>query len=156
MSMYKYALVKMGRIVNEPLKIVHITAEGVKIINVDYLGDAWVEETMRLYAAGEQPEVANTELQTVSKAELEQLEYLLSTVSKMEKMADDIRGKIKEEMERRGILNIQAGKINISYVAGTVRQTFDSKKLKEEKPEVYAAYLKDSAVKPSVRISIKE
>lgn len=154
LSFYAYALRQMGQVLNEPLNIVHLT-DKCDIIKVDYLGDDFVEETMRLYSAGEVAEKPQYDLETVSQKDLALLEDTLFQIESLEKVADSIRAKIKEEMERRGILDLQIGKVKMTYVAGTIRQTFDSKKFKEDDPDLYAVYLKDTVVKPSVRITIK-
>lgn len=155
LSFYCYAMRKAGNAVNEPLKVVHVTAEGVEVINVDYLGDAWVEETMRLYSEGQKPETPKYELQTVSEQELQVLEDTLFQMETLKKVAEEIKGKIKAEMEKRGILDLQIGKVKMTYVAGTTRQTFDSKAFKAEEPALYAMYTKESAVNPSLRVTIK-
>lgn len=154
LSFYCYALRQMGQWVNLPLNIVHLT-DKCDIIKVDYLGDEFVEETMRLYSAGEVAEKPQYDLETVSQKDLALLEDTLFQIESLEKVADSIRSKIKDEMERRGILDLQIGKVKMTYVAGTIRQTFDSKKFKEDDPDLYAVYLKDMVVKPSVRITIK-
>jgi hypothetical protein len=154
LSFYAYALRQMGQVLNEPLNIVHLT-DKCDIIKVDYLGDDFVEETMRLYSAGEVAEKPQYDLETVSQKDLSLLEDTLFQIESLEKVADSIRAKIKEEMERRGILDLQIGKVKMTYVAGTIRQTFDSKKFREDDPDLYAVYLKDTVVKPSVRITIK-
>ena len=155
LSFYGYAMRQMGYAVNEPLKIVHVNGNNLEVINVDYLGDDFVEETMRLYSAGEVAEKPQYDLETVSQKDLALLEDTLFQIESLEKVADSIRAKIKEEMERRGILDLQIGKVKMTYVAGTIRQTFDSKKFREDDPDLYAVYLKDTVVKPSVRITIK-
>lgn len=154
LSFYAYALRQMGQVLNEPLNIVHLT-DKCDIIKVDYLGNDFVEETMRLYSAGETPAEQKQELQTVSQKDLALLEDTLFQIESLEKVAESIRAKIKDEMERRGILDLTIGKVKMTYVAGTIRQTFDSKKFREDDPYLYAVYLKDTVVKPSVRISIK-
>lgn len=155
LSFYCYAMRQMGKEVNEPLKIVHITSEGVEVINVDYLGDDFVEETMRLYSTGEAPEAPKQELQTVSTKELQVLEDTIFQLETLKKVEAEIKGKIKAEMEKRGILDLQIGKVKMTYVAGTIRQTFDSKAFKQDDPDLYAIYLKDSVVAPSLRVTIK-
>lgn len=155
LSFYCYALRKMGYTVNEPLKIVHVNDGDLEVINVDYLGDNFVEETMKLYADNKHPEKPTYELQTVSKSDLQTLEDTLFQIDTLEKVVSNIREKIKDEMERRKILDLQVGRVKMTYVAGTIRQTFDSKKFKQDDPDRYAIYLKDTPVKPSVRITVK-
>lgn len=155
LSFYCYALRKMGYTVNEPLKIVHVNGSDLEVINVDYLGDKFVEETMRLYSADEKPAEVKQELQTVSQSDLQTLEDTLFQIDTLEKVVSNIREKIKDEMERRKILDLQVGRVKMTYVAGTIRQTFDSKKFKQDDPDLYAIYLKNTEVKPSLRITVK-
>lgn len=63
---------------------------------------------------------------------------------------------IKAEMEARGILKIEdaTNGMTITYVAPTSRETFDSKKFKADKPDMYDEYVKLSPVKSSIRIKL--
>lgn len=162
LSFYIYALRQMGYAVNEPAKVVHLT-DKIDFINVDYLGDEFVEETMALYKdikegkkTQEQAILSEQkELETVSKKDLVILEDVLLQMKALETVVNEYRDKIRAEMERRGILNVTAGKVTMTYVPGTIRQTFDSKSFKNDDPDLYAIYLKDTEVKPSVRITVK-
>ena len=144
----------MRQLVNEPLKIVHVNGSDLEVINVDYLGDEFVEETMRLYAEGKQAEKPSYELKTVSQNDLQILEDTIFQIETLEKVVDNIREKIRVEMETRGILDLQIGKVKMTYVAGGVRKGLDSKKLKEEQPALFASYLKETQYKPSLRITV--
>ena len=179
LSFYAYAMRQMGYIINEPLRIVHLNVH-YEFINVPYLGDDFVEETMRLYKSGNKEKMPNknpfgmtpeikshaekslfsisttdTALETVSPKDLQTLEDVLLQMSALEKVAESYREKIKEEMERRGILQVQAGRVKLTYVPGTIRQSFDTKAFKKDDPDLYAIYLKDMEVKPSLRITVK-
>ena len=161
LSFYCYALRQMRNIVNEPLKVVHLT-DICEVINVPYLGDKFVEETMAKYKdimAGKDVQIAKPspeqELQTVSQKDIALLEDTLFQIETLEKVVADIRGKIKDEMERRGILDVQIGKVKVTYIPGTIRQTFDSKSFQKDDPYMYQMYLRDTQVKPSVRITVK-
>lgn len=161
LSFYCYALRQMRNVVNEPLKVVHLT-DICDVINVPYLGDKFVEETMAKYkdiVAGKAVQQVKPapvqELQTVSQKDLQILEDTLFQIETLEKVVADIRGKIKDEMERRGILDVQIGKVKVTYIPGTIRQTFDSKSFQKDDPYMYQMYLRDSQVKPSVRITVK-
>lgn len=154
LSFYAYALRQMGQAVNEPLKIGHLT-DKCEIIKVDYLGDEFVEETMRLYQAGETPKEEHYELETVPQKELQVFEDILLQMQALETVADSYRTRIKEEMERRGILNLQVGRVKITLVPATIRQSFDTKAFKKDDPDLYSIYLKNAEVKPSLRITVK-
>lgn len=83
-------------------------------------------------------------------------------IAEFERMAKDIKAKedelkkrILEEMEKGGILKLETDDLTISYVAGTDRETLDSKALREELPDIYDTYVKISPVKSSIRIKVK-
>lgn len=161
LSFYCYAMRQMGYVVNEPLKILHIT-DKFSTIHIKYLGDKFVEETMAKYkdivagkAVQQVKPAPEQELQTVSPKDIALLEDTLFQIETLEKVVADIRGKIKDEMERRGILDVQIGKVKVTYIPGTIRQTFDSKSFQKDDPYMYQMYLRDSHVKPSVRITVK-
>lgn len=163
LSFYCYALRQMGNTVNEPLKIVHVNGSNLEVINVDYLGDEFVEKTMSLYKeiiggkkTQEQAILSEQkDLETVSQKELQTLEDVLMQIQALELVAEGYRAKIKAEMERRGILNVQVGRVKMTLVPGTIRQTFDTKAFRQDDPALYAIYLKNTEVKPSLRITVK-
>lgn len=156
MSMYVYAARKMGKIVDEPMKIVHITENGVEVINVDYLGDEWVENTVKMYYEGQKiEERPETSLQTVDQNTLAHFGFVLKQIAELEKSIEPIREQIKSEMEKRGILALKAGDVSITYVSPTTRETFDTKRFKDENAGLYEQYKKTSEVKSSIRIKIK-
>ena len=164
LSFYCYAMRQMGYAVNEPLKILHVNGNDLKVINVDYLGDEFVEETMSLYKeimAGtktQQEAVVSqqAQLQTVTPNELDLLEETLYQMNELEEVVAGIREKIKNEMETRGILNLQVKRVKMTYVPGTVRTSFDSKSFKKSYAELYKQFVKDVEVKPSLRITVAE
>jgi hypothetical protein len=164
LSFYCYAMRQMGYAVNEPLKILHVNGNDLEIINVDYLGDEFVEETMSLYKeimAGTKTRKEavlsqQAQLQTVTPNELDLLEETLYQMNELEEVVAGIREKIKNEMETRGILNLQVKRVKMTYVPGTVRTSFDSKSFKKSYAELYKQFVKDVEVKPSLRITVAE
>ena len=83
-------------------------------------------------------------------------------IAEFEKMAKDIKAKEDElkkailtEMESKGIIKLETDELTISYVASTDRETFDSKKLRADNPDLYDEYIRMSTVKPSIRIKLK-
>ena len=144
----------MGYIVNEPLKVVHIT-DKVEVINVDYLGDEWVENTVKMYYEGQKvgskPE---TSLQTVDEKTLSQFGSVLKQIAELEKSIEPIREQIKAEMEKRKILALKVDNVSVTYVSPTTRETFDTKRFKAENVDLYKQYIKTSEVKASIRIKL--
>ena len=61
---------------------------------------------------------------------------------------------IKAEMETRGIVRYDDGKLSITYVAPSTRESVDTKALKAAEPAVAAKYLKTSNVAASIRVKV--
>ena len=83
-------------------------------------------------------------------------------IAEFEKMAKEIKVKEDElkkailaEMESKGIIKLETDELTISYVASTDRETFDSKKLRADNPDLYDEYIRMSTVKSSIRIKLK-
>ena len=67
---------------------------------------------------------------------------------------EELKQKILEEMESKGILSIKSPELTISYVAPTSRETFDSKTFRKDHPDLYDEYVNISMVKASVRMKV--
>lgn len=66
-----------------------------------------------------------------------------------------IKQVVLEEMERKNILKLEDNSLMINYIAPSNRETFDSRKFKQEHQDLYDEYIKISPVKSSIRIKIK-
>ena len=67
---------------------------------------------------------------------------------------EELKQRILEEMEAKGILSIKTPELTISYVAPTSRETFDSKTFRQDHPDLYDEYVKISHVSASVRMKV--
>ena len=83
-------------------------------------------------------------------------------IAEFEKRVKDLKAKedklkklILEEMESKGIIKLNTDVLSITYVAPTDRESLDSKKLREDLPNVYDAYINIKPVKSSIRIRLK-
>lgn len=94
-------------------------------------------------------DIAILDIETSNK--IAEFEKQVKTIKEQE---EQLKQKILEEMENKGILQIKTDNLTISYVAPTIRETFDSKKFKEEHPRQYDKYIKVSDVKSSIRIKV--
>lgn len=81
---------------------------------------------------------------------------------KEQKLVDALNESIKikkemllKEMEDKNILKIDTDTLNINYIAPSERETFDSKKFREENSDLYDEYVKFSPVKSSIRVKLK-
>lgn len=67
---------------------------------------------------------------------------------------DELKQRILEEMESRGIVSIKSPDLTISYVAPTTRETFDGKAFRKDHPDLYDEYVRISMVSASVRMKV--
>lgn len=63
---------------------------------------------------------------------------------------------LMEAMNKVGITKFIINGLSATIKSGTTRTSVDSKRLKEECPEIYEAYSKTSEVKPSITLTIAE
>ena len=76
-------------------------------------------------------------------------------VAKMDMKLKEVKEALKEAMEKHGLTGYEDEYIKVSYRKATQRTTVDSKRLKEELPDVYLEYSKVSDVSSSVSIEAK-
>lgn len=76
-------------------------------------------------------------------------------MKQLKKQEDDLKDAILKEMEAKNIIKLDTDDLAITYVASTDRETFDSKKFKEEHQDLYDEYVKMTPVKPSIRLKVK-
>lgn len=77
-------------------------------------------------------------------------------VKEIKTKQDELKQRILEEMEAKGILKIETDDLTITYVAETNRETFDSKAFRKDNPDLYDEYVKINTVSASVRMKVKE
>lgn len=75
-------------------------------------------------------------------------------IKRLKDAEDKLKEAILAEMESKNIIKLTTDTLNITYVAPTVRETLDSKALKEELPDIYDEYVKLSNVKSSIRLRV--
>ena len=81
----------------------------------------------------------------------------MAQLKEMEKLADEYKATLLAWMEAHGVLNIKGEGFTVSYVSPTTRKTFDTKKAQADFPALKDdKYFKTSAVKSSVKITLKQ
>lgn len=77
-------------------------------------------------------------------------------MKEIQRVEDEIRRVILEEMQEKKISKIETDELLITYTATTDRQTFDTKAFRKDQPDLYDEYIKISPVKESIKIRLKE
>ena len=78
-----------------------------------------------------------------------------TAMKQLKKQEDELKDAILKEMEDKNIIKLDTDDLAITYVAGTDRETFDSKKFKEDHQDLYDEYIKMSSVKAQIRLKVK-
>ena len=127
---------------------------------LDYISrkhDAYIERLIHEYA---------DDLEcTLSKSDglPAEVHGLADAIASMEKQIktitaqrDELKEKMLEVMRENNCDKVDIdGKVLITRVAATTRESLDSKSLKADNPELYAKYVKTSPVKESLKITVR-
>lgn len=98
----------------------------------------------------------------IENGQIEATKELISNIKKFQKakvalnqIENELKENFKEVMESNGIKKWISpdGSFTVTYVAPTTSTTLDSKKIKEELPEIYQAYSKTSNKSGYVKLS---
>ncbi len=85
------------------------------------------------------------------------VDYIIAVETQMKALKeqyDAFKDELLQAMEQNGFIKIEGDGLKINYIAGSMRETFDSKQFKADMPDLYNEYVKFSNVKPSVRIKV--
>lgn len=77
-------------------------------------------------------------------------------LSELKETEAKLKEALFEEMTKRNIRKIDTPKLTITYVDETTKESFDSKKLREDDRDLYDKYVKLSEVKAYVKIGVKK
>ena len=76
-------------------------------------------------------------------------------IKELKDKEDELKQSILNEMESKNIIKLETDDLMINYIAPSERETLDSKRLREEQPDLYDEYVKFSPVKSSIRLKVK-
>lgn len=74
---------------------------------------------------------------------------------KMDLIEKQLKEEIKEAMEKNNVTKLEFGELKVSYRNASTRTSLDSKRLKEELPDIYEEYSKTTEVASSISISVE-
>lgn len=92
---------------------------------------------------------------TFSEEVCERIISLEKQAKEIKKQQDSMKNEILEAMQKNGVIKIDNDFLKIAFIPEHDAEKFDSKKFKEENPDIYDMYAKISKVKPSIRITVK-
>ena len=76
-------------------------------------------------------------------------------IKELKAKEDELKQTLLNEMEEKNILKVETDDITITYVAPTDRESFNSKKFREDYSDLYDEYVEIKPVSSSIRIKVK-
>ena len=104
---------------------------------------------MQLVEINKEGKIAVAQEFTKAYAEFEKQKLEIELKSK------EVKKALKEAMEKNGIQSYEDDFIKATYRSGSERITLDTKRIKEELPDVYEEYARKSDVASSVILEVK-
>ena len=154
LSLYQYLF---GSV--DLLQVFHFTDKGLKVVDVEPIPTDEIEKLLEAERNGEiyqsrQLAVAGDLLVKIAEGE-EKIKNFELLKKEVEAQNEILKAELLEAMKTQGIKSFENDALKITYIEPTTRETIDSKRLKEELPEIAEKYKKISKVKDSVRITLK-
>jgi hypothetical protein len=160
-SIYKYLWEYDGEPTIDELQVFHFTKDGeLKVKAVAEKSKNSIEDLFSWYEShSEEPFVPTLEVSERAVAELVNAQEIIERYQKgleeMQQKVATIREAIVQAMKDNGVSKFENDKIVISYIAPSTRTSLDSKALKEECPDIYKKYEKQTQTNEQVRIKLK-
>lgn len=156
---YLFEMVNKGTMVKN-LYALHIRDGEMKEVEVHRIETEHCRKLIDSYFNGEP--FTNPLYPTAEKEELARIERAETSIIEMEKLInaakerrDAMLSKLKEAMRENGIKKWETERMTLTYVASTFRKGIDTKKLREERPEIASVYETENEIGDSVRIRLK-
>lgn len=91
----------------------------------------------------------------LDKGTMDEIKEIEKLSKSLKERQDKVRAELQKVMEDNNIIKFESDEIVVNYIAPTRRESFDSKQLKADNPDLYDLYVKLSPVKASIKIKVK-
>ena len=147
----------------QKLYALHLRDGKCRMIEVSAVPEEEVLRMLSCFRNGDlytQSSIAVTEEISNALERAEEYELAIQEFERRIKAVKEVQEKAKsrilEWMKKNNLKKWKVSeRLSFTYIEPTTRQAVDSTRLKKEQPEIYAAYLKESQVKESLRINLK-
>lgn len=143
---------------NKPFEIFHeaFIERDDKFIDVLKNGIKIIDEFCNTFVYSEKDEWTENDLLPYEQQAVQLMYNYLSQIKKLEEEVEKQKELLFDVMNKNGVKSIKSDKFILTVVPESVRSTFDKVKLLKEHPEINEAdYLKQSVVKPYLKITLK-
>lgn len=133
-----------------------------KLVEVERKEDEEIEQVIKAYLASEVITPKPIEYSSPEEAALAKISEQEEAIIELKQMLDYHEAKkqeslnlLKEKMEREGIKKLETPRLLVTLVADSTSSTFDSKRFKDEHPDLATQYLKQTTRKGYVKITLR-
>ena len=133
-----------------------------KLVEVERKADEEIEQVIKAYLAGEVIAPKLIEFSSPEEAALAKISEQEEAIIELKQMLDYHEAKkqeslslLKEKMEREGLKKLETPRLLVTLVADSTSSTFDSKRFKDEHPELATEYTKQTTRKGYVKITLR-
>lgn len=156
-NLYRYALEQMKKPV-KAIKIIYLPKETnfnkPEVIDLEIIPNSKVEEIVKSYFTQTRPSQL-VELASLPQERIKQLALAFETIRRIQAEIDVWKQSIKDEMEKRNLESFSCDSFHISVRKEHIRTSFNSKKFKEDFPEIWEKYKVETKIKSSINIDYK-
>lgn len=164
LSIYAYLLEMTYNIKVPKVYALHFDKNNkTALVEIQRLDDSYVEALFRAEKEGyilDQASLIPTANADKAVMELHRvttyIDGLKQRIKEAEKEKEELQNAFLQKMEETGTKSIVTDFCKITYVASSTRTGIDSKRLKEEMPDIYEEYKTTTTIKPSIRITINK
>lgn len=147
---------------SEEDKLIALHLDGEKCTPY-YLDPVPDEEIERLLECEHNGEIYQPRELIIPENTIQKLYNTVATIKQLKEQQeqaeatyDELKELITKAMKQQGIKSFENFLLKMTYIAPSVRETIDTKKLKEEQPDIATKYAKKTKVKETVRITLKD
>ena len=99
--------------------------------------------------------IENNEI-VIAKEKIDEIKNLKKAKEKFDLMEKELRQQLKDQMEKLGIKKFIINGLSATLKDATTRKSLDTTRLKNECPDIYEEYLKESPVASSITLTIAD
>lgn len=133
-----------------------------KLVEVERKTDEEIEQVIKAYLAGEVISPKFIEFSSPEEEALAKISEQEEAIIELKQMLDYHEARkqeslnlLKDKMEREGIKKLETPRLLVTLVADSTSSTFDSKRFRDDHPELAAEYMKQTTRKGYVKITLR-
>lgn len=133
-----------------------------KLVEVERKEDEEIEQVIKAYLASEVIAPKLIEFSSPEEEALAKISEQEEAIIELKQMLDYHEAKkqaslslLKDRMEREGIKKLETPRLLVTLVADSLSSTFDSRRFKDEHPDLASQYLKQTIRKGYVKITLR-